>query len=448
MLRSVDGSSIASFSTPGPVTIDTLESETITSNSATVKTLNYFSTGTSLPSTLGNVPFSIDMISLTMANNMAATHKPFGTQQVTPLDLTAANPSLKGFVGGFTDGRYGYFVPNNNGSYSGLIARVDLQNFTTGGVTPLDLTAVNPSLKGFQGGFTDGRYGYFVPNNYGSGSSGLVARVDLQNFTVGGVTTLDLTAADPSLKGFLGGFTDGRYGYFVPSISDTYSGLVARVDLQNFTVGGVTTLDLTAADPLLTGFWGGFTDGRYGYFVPNNNGFSNSGLVARVDLQNFVTPGGVTTLNVAAAGAGAGFRGGFTDGRYGYFVPGFNSGLVARVDLQNFTTGGVTSLHLYDANPSLIGFIGGFTDGRYGYFVPYNNGAYSGLVARVDLQNFTTGGVTTLDLTSANADLKGFIGGFTDGRYGYFVPNNNGMSSGLVARVQLTFPPYLYNGAI
>ncbi len=449
MLRSVDGSStIASFSTPGPVTIGTLGSETITSNSATVKTLNYFSTGTSLPSTLGNVPFSIDMISLTMANNMAATHKPFGTQQVTPLDLTVANPSLKGFSGGFTDGRYGYFVPSR--SVSGLVARVDLQNFATGGVTPLDLTVANPLLKGFQGGFTDGRYGYFVPNFDGSDYSGLVARVDLQNFTVGGVTTLDLTTVNSLLRGFLGGFTDGRYGYFVPNFNGSdYSGLVARVDLQNFATGGVTTLDLTAADPLLKGFWGGFTDGRYGYFVPNYYG-SYSALVARVDLQNFAT-GGVTTLDLGSANLSLrGFSGGFTDGRYGYFVPGRSiSGLVARVDLQNFATGGVTPLDLTAADPSLKGFAGGFTDGRYGYFVPSYNGAYFGVVARVDLQNFATGGVTTLDLSSVNASLKGFAGGFTDGRYGYFVPNLNGPSfdpHGLVARVQITVPPYLYNG--
>ncbi len=401
MLRSVDGSStIASFSTPGPVTIDTLESETITSNSAIVKTLNYFSTGaSSLPATLGNVPFSIDMISMTMANNMAATHKPFGVQQITSLDLTSANPELQGFRGGFTDGRYGYFVPNSEAS--GLIARVDLQNFTVGGVTPLDLTSANAGLKGFNGGFTDGRYGYFVPNiNFGISRSGLIARVDLQNFTVGGVTPLDLTSANAGLKGFSGGFTDGRYGYFVPNNNGAHSGLVARVDLQNFTVGGVTPLDLTASNADLKGFSGGFTDGRYGYFIPF---YSGSGSA---------------------------------------------SGLIARVDLQNFADGGVTTLNLASANADLKGFQGGFTDGRYGYFVPYYNGSFSGLVARVDLQNFAVGGVTPLNLTSANASLKGFWGGFTDGRYGYFVPNFNGIFDYLVARVQITVPPYLYNGSI
>ena len=53
----------------------------------------------------------------------------------------------------------------------------------------------------------------------------------------------------------------------------------------------------------------------------------------------------------------------------------------------------------------------------------------------MDLNNFAAGGITVLNLASTDADLKGFIGGFTDGRYGYFVPYNNGASFGKVARI-------------
>ena len=95
--------------------------------------------------------------------------------------------------------------------------------------------------------------------------------------------SVDMAAVDSGLKGFQGGFTDGRYGYFVPYSNGSYSGKVARVDLQNFTAGGVSWLDLAAVDSGLKGFWGGFTDGRYGYFVPFNNG-SYSGQVARIPL--------------------------------------------------------------------------------------------------------------------------------------------------------------------
>ena len=202
---------------------------------------------------------------------------PLGAPRV--LDLTVTDPDLKGFNGGFTDGRYGYFVPNYNGSTFGKVARVDLSDFSS--VTVLDLTVTDVDLKGFWGGFTDGRYGYFVPYNNGT-NFGKIARVDLSDFS--SVTVLDLTVTDPDLKGFRGGFTDGRYGYFVPYYNGTVSiGKVARVDLSDFS--SVDVLDMSLTDADLKGFLGGFTDGRYGYFVPNYNG-STFGKVARIQMFN------------------------------------------------------------------------------------------------------------------------------------------------------------------
>ena len=82
----------------------------------------------------------------------------------------------------------------------------------------LDLTATDPDLKGFSGGFESGGYGYFVPYSLSSGLfsgySGKLARVNLTTFSQ--VQVLDLTATDPGLKGFHGGFASGGYGYFVP----------------------------------------------------------------------------------------------------------------------------------------------------------------------------------------------------------------------------------------
>ena len=96
-------------------------------------------------------------------------------------------------------------------------------------------------------------------------------------------------------------------------------------------------------------------------------------------------------------------------------------------------------LNLVSTDVDLKGFQGGFTDGRYGYFVPYHNGAGAafGKVARVDLNDFST--VSVLNLVSTDADLKGFWGGFTDGRYGYFVPYYNGAYFGKVVRVYMNF---------
>lgn len=170
----------------------------------------------------------------------------------------------------------------------------------------LDLTAANRALVGFQGGFTNGRYAYFVPHNNGPKNDvadGVVARVDLQQFEPSSVKTavvfLDVPAAatDTDLVGFESGFTDGRYGYLVPQSN----GKVVRLDLQSFpNPSCIRVLDLAQVDPALVGFAGGFTDGRFGYFVPHSHG-----IVARVDLQKFEAPdphSSVTPLTLVGPG--------------------------------------------------------------------------------------------------------------------------------------------------
>ena len=52
---------------------------------------------------------------------------------------------------------------------------------------------------------------------------------------------------------------------------------------------------------------------------------------------------------------------------------------------------------------------------------------------------FGIGKPMVLNLASTDVDLKGFLGGFTDGRYGYFVPHHNGAWFGKVARVYMNF---------
>ncbi|MBI5567969.1 MAG: hypothetical protein HY870_23935 [Chloroflexi bacterium] len=358
------------------------------------------------------------------------------------LDLATVDPQLKGFNGAFTDGQYGYFVPGSDGiSYVGKVARVDLNSYITTSVTVLDLTTVDAALKAFASGFSDGRYGYFVPNS--GRSSGKVARLDLQNFSVAGVTVLDLTTVDPTLIGFAGGFSDGHYAYLAPETP--FLSKVVRINLQDFSSTGVSVLDLAMVDPALKGFLGGFTDGRYGYFVPYRNP-SFFGKLVRVDLQNFAASG-VTVLDLASIDSSlVGFAGGFTDGRYGYIVPNGASdftqhGKFVRVDLQNFSTGGVTVLDLTTVNPSLRGYHGGVAIGGYAYIFPYYNSVSvgHGEIVRVDLQNFSASGVTYLDTSLTDSGLKGFYGGFTDGQFIYLSPyaSDDTTTQGKVARIQL-----------
>jgi hypothetical protein len=340
------------------------------------------------------------------------------------LDLAGLGSGYCCNVGGFTDGPNAYLVPLSDGAgtYMGRVVRVNIDKFALAETATVDVTAVDTNARGFYGGFTDGRYGYLSPyNNAGTTKHGRIARIDLQNFTAGGVTILNLQSIDASLAGFHGAFTDGRYGYFVPLQNNSGPfGKLVRVDLSNFTAGGVTVLDLATVDPDLVYFTSGFTDGRYAYLTARSY---THGKIARIDLRNFTTAG-VTSLNLTAIDSNlGGFGGSFTDGNFGYFTtldtaPGVYGGKIARVNLANFTADGVAVLDLAAVDPALKGFQGGFTDGRYAWIAPAAIGSKG---ARIDLANFSTSGVAVIDFPSL--DPAGtWPSGFTNGRHGILVP--------------------------
>jgi hypothetical protein len=208
----------------------------------------------------------------------------FSPTGVQALNLGYYNGALHGFHGGFTDGKYAYLVPfEHYWGRHGMAPRIDLDDFTTNGVTMVDMGAIDPALKGFIGGFTDGRYAYYIPNSADGSPTGKMARIDLKNFSASGLSTVDLSSISNTLKGFVGGFTDGRYGYLAPGDNGVGLAVIARIDLNDFTTGGVSTLNLTDYDSSLTGgFFSGFSDGKFGYFVPFSNGAS--GKVVRMHL--------------------------------------------------------------------------------------------------------------------------------------------------------------------
>jgi len=352
---------------------------------------------------------------------------------VQSFDLaTAAGSSSGGFCGGFTDGTYGYLVPYrdanvpywNASGFHSKVVRFNLLAF--GDFQVLDVATTDASLQGFRGGFTDGTYGYLVPYKNEAGYHGKVTRFNLQSF--GDVQVLDVSTKDTDLTGFRGGFSDGTYGYILPHTKRyTYPRKIVRFSLRTF--GDVQVLDTAMKDPDLKGFRGGFTDGTYGYLVPYKNGqyrngAGHHGKVARFSLQNFSD---VQVLDVAAKDPGlAGFRDGFSDGTYGYLVAfknrGGYHGDVVRFSLRTFSD--VQVLDLTAVDPSLVGLSGAFTDGGYGYVMAYKNRTdYLGKVARFSLRTF--GDVEVLDVDETDAGLKGFRAGFTDGLYAYLVPYKN-----------------------
>ncbi|KAG7387291.1 hypothetical protein PHYPSEUDO_014470 [Phytophthora pseudosyringae] len=245
---------------------------------------------------------------------------------VETLDLDSVDKTLKGFGATFTHGSYGYLVPreNENGLF-GKLVRFRVDKFDTTSVEMLDLAAINSRYVGFSSAITYGKYAYLVPfrrplmgdeltmnlREFPVSNSGLVVRVDLSTFRVSG--SLDLANIHPDLCGFSGAVTVTHFAYFVPYMRvkqpdseelNPYSGLVARVDLRDFTA--VQYLDLTAVNSGLRGFMRGFAYRQYVFLVPHRSLFfdhkgpTQSGKVARIDTNNF-SPSGVSFLDLTTA---------------------------------------------------------------------------------------------------------------------------------------------------
>ncbi|CAM9319638.1 unnamed protein product [Chrysoparadoxa australica] len=270
----------------------------------------------------------------------------FDAASVEVLDVGLVDPTVGGFAGGFESQGMAYLVPSRanfgpvggvntklpadghqgynyftgtiaelheagsrlTAHYSSKLVRVDLSTFTAAGVEVLDLALVDEELRGFSGGFAAGDFGYLVPYKHREEEgqySGKVVRINLSDFTGSGVTVLNLADKDPGLQGYVGGFAHGKWGVLVPYSNGqaevnprgrSQSGEVVFVDLTDFSVAGVQTIDLAKAsrqqmppqpDPNLRGFVGGFAFGPHIYVSPHSNGIF-FGSVARLDMQDML----------------------------------------------------------------------------------------------------------------------------------------------------------------
>ncbi len=384
-------------------------------------------------------------------------------------DTAAISPKAAGFFGAAFDGRYVYFVPNSaDGSTpSGLVLRYDtLAAFDTmASWSTFDVTTVDASAKEtFAGAAFDGRYLYLVPyTGTGNVALGTVVRLDTTApFNAkASWSTFDVTSVGAAAKGFNGAIFDGRYLYLVPKSDGGQNahGNVARFDtLGSFqSTSSWSTFDLATVNPAAKGFFGGTFDGRYVYMTNVQSG----PLLARLDtLAPFDVPASWSFLDVSMVVVGApAFTGATFDGQYIYLTP-YNSGadasgLVARYDPKG-PLDKQASWSSFDAStvtPSARGFKGSVFDGRYVYFVPDNNGTPisgntdDGLVARYDTTAafVSKASWSTFDMTSSlGGAAKGYLGGAFDGRYLYLAPSAN--AGHVVTRFDAKTPSWLPKG--
>jgi len=399
-------------------------------------------------------------------------------------DTTEVHANSKGFWNAVFDGsRYIFFVPNNNGAVFGQVTRYDTQGAFTEAASwaVYDTTEVNANSLGFRGGVFDGsRYIFFVPNH-----NGQVTRYDTHgDFTnAASWAVYDTTGpggAFANSKGFWGGVYDGsHYIFFVAYNNGSFSGQMTRYDTRGaFTeAASWAVYDTTDVNADSKGFAGAVYDGSRNIFFVPSNAPAPFGQVTRYDTQSdykwskqatslykinnwggaaWALSFGLPSYSVYdTTGPGGdfadskGFSNAVFDGsRYIFFVPNDNGapfGQVTRYDTQGaFDAAG--SWAIYDTTgpggdfADSKGFSNAVFDGsRYIFFVPNDNGAPFGQVTRYDTQGAfdAAGSWAIYDTTGPGgdfADSKGFSSAVFDGRYIFFVPNDNGAPFGQVTR--------------
>jgi len=237
-------------------------------------------------------------------------------------------------------------------------------------------------------------------------------------------------------KGYIGAIFDGEYVYFSPYYNGAYHGNVLRFHIFDkfksasawdaYNAGNIDGLNTK-------GYSGAVFDGRYVYFSPYKGG--SSGVVLRFDTEmpfknvsswdayNASSINGLTTKGYWGPPA--------FDGQYLYFSPYYDGsayhGRVLRYDIEGrfkdssswaaFDAGSIDGL-------STKGYQGAVFDGQYVYFCPYHSGVDHGNLLRYNTEKpfKSASSWDAYNLTTINADLKGFRGLAADEDYLYLAP--------------------------
>jgi hypothetical protein len=184
---------------------------------------------------------------------------------------------LRGFSEAIRVGRFAYFAPlaSSSHDYSAILVKLYLGEDNIGLtmkilqdsnsdlrtiVETLDLSQANPNLRGFSGIFSSGRFLFLVPYRnafepkIGQRGHGFVTRVDMNKFDVSGVNYMQCetqsrfqipSTADDDLRGFSGGYASGKYHYFIPFFNGLFSGKVGRIGGLKEPMVELQELDLT-----------------------------------------------------------------------------------------------------------------------------------------------------------------------------------------------------------
>lgn len=174
-------------------------------------------------------------------SELQAFHPPQfgGESEVAYVDLGAVDTDWAGFAGCFTDSDFVYLVPNSNGQMQGKVIRI-APSLDVNTAMELDLALIHADLVYFYAGWQVESYAYFAP-----AQNQILAQVDLGAFNTANTIDLSGHASASMLKGFWGGFSNNGYAYYVPYFTGSqYSGSFVRVPHADWTLGAVEVLVL------------------------------------------------------------------------------------------------------------------------------------------------------------------------------------------------------------
>lgn len=336
-----------------------------------------------------------------------------------------------------------YLTSVYNSSGFGGAALGDIK-MSTSNISIFDLSTIPsiPHSDGFHGALTDGRYIYLIPRRDSSSNQhGIIVRYDTtkSHTSASSYDYFDLETLNANCKSFIGGAYHSGYIYLANN--DYGENVRYNVELPFDDSASWEVFDTEDIAAGVKGYQGIVATPTHLYYIPYSNG-SAHGQLTRFDVTGDFTNSSnweyfdMTTVDADAKG----FAGGVFDGRYVYLA-GFNNPnreTTIRYDtLADFSTGGsYTSFETTDINANARGYIGMSFDGRYVYYSPFLGSVAHGLALRFDSQGtFTnTSDWELFDITTVDADAKGYIGMSQDARYVYYTPRGASGGSGLVTR--------------
>jgi len=260
------------------------------------------------------------------------------------------------------------------------------------------------------------------------------------------VEYMDFSSINIAYKGYCGICDTGDYIFYIPQ-GDNYYFL--RYDKsQAFTTSAVSVIDISngGSTPQYKGFRGAVFDGRYVYFVPYTVGGVYYGNIIRYDTTAAFTYANLSFFDLTTINANyKGYYGACFDGRYVYFSP-YSYGTASHGNFVRYdTTGSFTSAGSYTVhdlttiNANYKGFINiTCSESGYIYMSSYYHmvGGIKGIILRYKFdESFTSSGsYESIDLEAINVNYKGYFGFVETNEYIFTIPWSNGSSSGIFAR--------------